>query len=133
MVKTTVVNIKNHAYVDRQQRYVYIGRPSLYGNHFTHLKFLKDLIIVPTQQDAVIAFRDWLYGRKYTHLEQTRRMKILQNINELEGKILGCYCVPDACHGNVYVDMLEGGYDITIKGKRFIRESSLKTNSERSD
>lgn len=130
MDATKVVNIRIHSYHDRDPRYIYIGRPTLYGNHFTHHRMLKDLIIVPSQEDAVIAFREWLYGWKYTHLEQTRRIKILQNLKELEGKLLGCYCEPGPCHGNVYIDMLEGGYDITIKGKRYFRKNQLVDNSK---
>lgn len=133
MMPTTVINIKRKNGYFRHPRYVYIGRPSIWGNLFTHLTFLRSngLTIVPTQEHAVIAFRDWVFGRKYTHLEQQRREEVLRRMSELEGKMLGCYCVPDPCHGNVYVDMLENGYEITIKGHRFIRESKIKGNKER--
>ena len=124
MAITKVVNIRIRAY-DSHPRYLYIGRPSLYGNVFTHL-LIDNLVVVPTQEDAVTAFRNWLYGRMFVNLKQTRRIDILQNIDELEGKLLGWYCVPQPCHGNVYVKMLEEGYDITIKGKRYRRQSWRK-------
>lgn len=130
MVPSVVVNIHTSK-ATNHRRYVYIGRPSLYGNHFTHLRFLKDLIIVKTPQHAVDAYRAWLYGQKYLELEQTRRLKIVQTMSGLDGKILGCYCVPDPCHGNVLIEMLEGGFDITIKGVRYVRKSSYKENSKR--
>ena len=27
---------------------------------------------------------------------------------KLKGKVLGCYCKPEACHGDIIVDFLEG-------------------------
>lgn len=124
MVPTVVVNIKKGSYI-RQARYVYIGRPSIWGNPFTHLKFLKHngLIIVATPAEACQAYRDWLFGIRYNYLEQQRRLKIMQHIKDLEGKIIGCYCVPDPCHGNVLVDLLENGFDIEIKGVRYFRKA----------
>lgn len=127
-MQTEVINIKTkrNEWKRKTKQYIYIGRPTIWGNHFTHLKFLavNGLIVVPSQGDAVIAFRDWLFGRKYKHLEQKRREKILQQIGELEGKYLGCYCEPQPCHGNVYKDMLENGFDITVNGHHYEREMS---------
>jgi hypothetical protein len=33
---------------------------------------------------------------------------IQQALEALRGKTLGCWCKPDACHGDVLVEMLEG-------------------------
>lgn len=128
---TEVINIKNKRedWRRKTKRYVYIGRPTIWGNQFTHLRFLQNdsLIIVPTQEDAVKAFRDWLFGSKFLTVDQKRREEILRRLMELEGKYLGCYCAPEPCHGNVYVEMLEHGYMIIVNGVRYAREVTDRT------
>ena len=76
---------------------VYIGRPSKWGNPFTHLvgssiaKFQ-----VATRDDAISRYREWV-------LTQPQLMEALP---ELRGKILGCWCKPQACHGDVLVELV---------------------------
>ncbi len=64
---------------------VYIGRPSIYGNPF---QVGKD-----GDRDEVIAkYEEWLL----------KRPGLLQLVRqELKGKRLGCWCAPQACHGDV--------------------------------
>lgn len=75
----------------KKERYdIYIGRPSRWGNPFQ---------IGPdgTREQVVEKYRIWLY-------EQVLDKEIsLQELAELEGKILGCWCAPAACHGDVLV------------------------------
>lgn len=33
--------------------------------------------------------------------------KLISELNELEGKILGCWCTPEGCHGDVLVDLIK--------------------------
>jgi hypothetical protein len=80
---------------------VYIGRPSKWGNPFTHKSDRKTLAkyVVATKEEAVDAYRDWLVSGDGQHL--------LEDIHELEGKTLSCWCGPDkACHGNVLIELL---------------------------
>jgi hypothetical protein len=63
---------------------VYIGRPSKWGNPFT--------IGRDGDRDEVIEkYEDWL---------QTQP-QLLAALPELQGKTLGCWCAPQACHGDV--------------------------------
>lgn len=34
--------------------------------------------------------------------------ELYNSLHELEGKILGCWCKPEACHGDVLIKLLKG-------------------------
>ncbi len=51
-----VINIKSGERYD-----VYIGRPSKWGNPFTHLKHLGGpLIIVDSREESIIKYKEWI-------------------------------------------------------------------------
>jgi len=69
---------------------VYIGRGSKWGNPF--------VVGTNGNRARVIKFYEkWI--RKQPHL--------LAALHELEGKRLGCFCKPKACHGDVLVKLIE--------------------------
>jgi hypothetical protein len=35
-----------------------------------------------------------------------RKPSLQEAVGELDGKVLECYCVPERCHGEVYLEML---------------------------
>jgi hypothetical protein len=41
------------------------------------------------------------------------RPDLIAALPELEGKVLGCYCAPKRCHGNVLIDL----YEEFVEGK----------------
>jgi hypothetical protein len=84
-----VINIKTSG-----ERYdVFIGRPSKWGNPFTHLQHLGGpLVIVDTREEAVARYEEWLMSQP----ELVAAAK-----KELRGKVLGCFCSPLSCHGDV--------------------------------
>lgn len=63
---------------------VYIGRPSKWGNPF--------VVGVHGSRSEVIA--------KYIALKENDAEFIAEAKRELKGKNLGCYCAPQACHGD---------------------------------
>ena len=83
MTRTRVVHCKRESYD------VYIGRPSKWGNPF---KIGKD----GTREEVIEKYRNYMQD---SHL--------LDHIQELKGKTLGCYCKPAACHGDVLVELVE--------------------------
>lgn len=93
-MKTRVVHCKKESYD------VYIGRPSKWGNPFTHLdnsthaKYKK-----ATRQEAIEAYKDYILNGEGKHL--------LDNLHELDGKVLGCWCKPKSCHGDILVEIIE--------------------------
>jgi hypothetical protein len=90
---TTVVHCKGNK--TSHADYVYIGRPSPWGNPF--------IIGRDGDRDQVITkFNNWINISKDPHAQWIR-----DNIEQLRGKTLGCWCKPHACHGDVYLDILE--------------------------
>lgn len=78
-----------------------------YGNPFTHLRNVPGTIWVPTRDEACDAFEKWLRGEDWHDVEQERRQWILDNMEELRGHDLGCFCAPERCHGHTYKKVLE--------------------------
>jgi hypothetical protein len=73
----------------RRERYqVYIGRPSKWGNPFVVGKH-------GTRPSCIALYERWL-------LENSELMAAL---GELRGLVLGCWCAPRACHGDVLVTL----------------------------
>ena len=81
MSKTKVVHCKREAYD------VYIGRPSIWGNPFV---IGKD----GTREEVVEKYRRWLLTQP----------DLLGKIVILKGKTLGCWCKPQACHGDILAE-----------------------------
>lgn len=89
--KTKVVHCK----VERYD--VYIGRPSKWGNSFSHKKGTTATYKTETREEAIQKYAEWLF--KQDHL--------LEDLHELKGKVLGCWCHPKACHGHVLAELAD--------------------------
>lgn len=50
-----------------------------------------------TREECIEKYRAYLLGRP----------DLLEDLEELRGKVLGCWCKPEACHGDVLVELLE--------------------------
>jgi len=37
--------------------------------------------------------------------------ELLKELEKLRGKILGCWCKPKACHGDVIIELLDENYE----------------------
>ena len=68
---------------------VYIGRPSKWGNPY---KLGRD----GTRFEVILKYRAYV-------TEQIDNGVL--DISELQGKRLGCYCAPKACHGDVLTEL----------------------------
>lgn len=68
---------------------IYIGRPSKWGNPY---------VIGPngTREQVVALYREWI-----------KTSELLYELDELRGKVLGCWCTPLACHGDVLVELAD--------------------------
>ena len=71
---------------------VYIGRPSIWGNPYSHNNGTSAKFLVETRREAIKAYEAYLL-RQPDLVERARR--------ELRGKVLGCWCAPLSCHGDV--------------------------------
>jgi len=76
------VNKRNAAYD------VYIGRPSKWGNPFV-------IGHDGTREQVIEKYRAWIQQQPH----------LLASLGELQGKRLGCYCKPQACHGGVLAEL----------------------------
>jgi hypothetical protein len=86
----------------KKEKYdVYCGRPSKWGNPFTHIKDKKTLAkyIKPTRDEAVDAYREYIENGDGKHL--------LKDLHELKDKVLGCWCHPKKCHGDILAELVE--------------------------
>ena len=81
---TTVVHCR------KQKFDVYIGRPSKWGNPIKLKRGDKREVILQK-------YRKWLLQQK----------DLLAQVNELQGKILGCWCKPELCHGDVLAELAD--------------------------
>lgn len=77
-----VVNLNQEPYD------VYIGRPSKWGNPYV---IGKD----GTRSEVIAKYREYVMNNP----------ELMESLVELRGKILGCYCKPKACHGDVLVEL----------------------------
>ena len=83
MSETRVVHCKREPYD------VYIGRPSKWGNPFK-------IGVDGTREEVIEKYRNYIMDSS-----------LLEDIQELKGKTLGCYCKPAACHGDILAELVE--------------------------
>lgn len=81
---TTVVNIK------KEKCDIYIGRGSKWGNPFY---IGKD----GNRKKVIEKYKYYILNKP----------KLLNNLNELKNKKLGCYCKPLACHGDILKELID--------------------------
>ena len=81
---------------------IYVGRPTKWGNIFTHLKLphSSGTIRVSSREIAIRNFRQLLDMRGHAG-----RMQIK---HELKGKDLVCWCAPKPCHADVLLEIANG-------------------------
>lgn len=73
---------------------VYIGRPSKWGNPFTHLPHA-NAVFVGSVEEAIERYTKALwYEIQIGNIS-------LADLAELDGKTLGCWCHPKPCHGTI--------------------------------
>ena len=87
----------------KKEKYdIYIGRPSIWGNPFSHKEGTLAEFKVSSRKEAIEEYEKYLLGSQ----------ELMDKLHELKGKTLGCWCKPSSCHGDVlkkHVDILENG------------------------
>jgi len=78
----------------------YVGRPSSYGNPFSHKEGSLAVYVVETQAEAVDKFEVWIYVQP----ELIAKIK-----KELKGKTLACWCKKGTpCHARIIFKIANG-------------------------
>lgn len=91
-MNTSIVNITKEKYD------VYIGRGSKWGNPFTSKNSKYDIIKTSSRKESIKLYEEWLVNGDGKYL--------LNDLHELKGKVLGCFCKPKSCHGDVLVKLV---------------------------
>lgn len=79
----------------KKEKYdVYIGRPGKWGNPFT---IGKD----GTREEVIKKFKEYILNKP----------DLLKDLPELKGKTLACWCSPNACHGDILMELAEVNTD----------------------
>lgn len=94
MNKPRIVHCKKESYD------VYIGRPSKWGNPYSHLPANRRTAPfgAANREAAIEAYRIWINLPENIQLREDA-------IKELRGKTLGCWCAPKPCHGAVLLEI----------------------------
>lgn len=92
----TLVKVWNKRDPNTPKDAVYVGRPSKWGNPYSHLPS-RLAIEVPTREDAIAAYEEWIMDKRPDLIEDARK--------ELRGKHLVCWCAPKPCHADVLLEI----------------------------
>lgn len=77
-----------------------VGRPSVFGNPYSHLSNTAAKYKVGTRAEAISKFRD-----NVNQLPEFR--EIIKK--ELKGKSLICWCAPLPCHAEILMEIANSG------------------------
>ncbi len=109
-----IVNIK----VDKCD--TYIGRPTIWGNPYSHKKTgTLASFVTSTRSGAIEKYKKYILQR----LVSEPNLRVAFDM-EIRNKVLGCWCKPASCHGDVLKEIAEqvdAGIDF---------ESQLKASGE---
>ncbi len=77
---------------------IYIGRGSKWGCPYTIIKDRPTLAteIVESKEEALSKYKEYVLNSP----------ELMDSLDELEGKTLGCFCKPEKCHGDVLLELL---------------------------
>jgi hypothetical protein len=78
------------AWAKERGLFVRICRPGVWGNPF--------VLGADGDRDVVIESYRLFIARKHG---------LLRKLGELRGKVLGCYCYPEPCHGDILAGMAQ--------------------------
>lgn len=83
-MKTKIVHCQREKYD------IYIGRPSRWGNPYS-------IGVDGSRKEVIKKYKKWILNYP----------SLLNDLEALRGKILGCWCSPKPCHGDVLIELLE--------------------------
>ncbi len=98
---TRVINIKKESEyqnIKSTSSYEYIGRGSYWGNPYSLYEGGDD------REDVIRKFKYDFDFEKFPNKEKSE-------VYKLAGKKLGCFCKPEACHGDILADFLNSWDD----------------------
>ena len=82
----------------REEFDVYIGRGSRWGNPYSHKVGTLAEHVVGSRTEAIQKFEEYLLSNE----------ELMVSLPDLKGKILGCWCKPKSCHGDILLRYANG-------------------------
>jgi hypothetical protein len=83
--------LENVVHIKKAPYDVYVGRPSKWGNPYSHKPGTLAEFKVRTRKEAIEKFEQYLLNNK----------ELMRDLPALRGKVLGCWCKPKPCHGDI--------------------------------
>lgn len=80
----------------KEQYDVLISRPSKWGNPFSHKDGTLAEHKTSSRKEAIEKYREWVVTQS----------DLMDSLHELRGKVLGCWCSPKSCHGDVLIELI---------------------------
>ena len=77
---------------------VYIGRGSKWGNPYSHKEGTLAEHVVESRTEAIKKYEEYLLSNE----------DLMSSLSELKGKVLGCWCKPKSCHGDILLKYANG-------------------------
>ena len=82
------------------EKYAYVGRPSVFGNLFSHKDATLAKYKTQTREEAVEKYKQYFY-------EKIKDDDFRDKVMFLKDKTLVCFCHPLACHAHIIAEYLE--------------------------
>lgn len=85
---------------------VYVGRPTMWANPFTHRKDTRTLaeLVVESQEDAALRFSEWIV--------EPEQKPLRDRLPSIAGRDLACWCAPALCHADVLASFSVAAYRV---------------------
>ncbi len=77
---------------------VYVGRGSKWGNPYSHKEGTLAEEVVGSRAEAIQKYEEYLLSNE----------DLMIDLPKLRGKILGCWCKPKSCHGDILLKYANG-------------------------
>jgi hypothetical protein len=81
---------------------VLIDRTTIWGNPYSYKDGTLAKYRVKTRSEAIQKYREYILDNP----------ELLAKLPELRGKVLGCWCKPAACHGDVLEELANRKVDL---------------------
>lgn len=95
MIECKIVNMNKESYD------ICIGRGTKWGNPYSHLPNSRAEFICTSRNESIMKYKEWILNQP----------DLMDSLHELRGKILGCYCKPKSCHGDILVSLVNDKFE----------------------
>lgn len=93
---------------------IYIGRPSVFGNPFSHLDGTIAQFKVATREESIEKYKVWFDDKMLNDVNFNNEFEKLYQGWKKDGSLfLVCWCKPHACHGDYILEKLKA-YDMIV-------------------